>query len=109
VKPFASAGAALSWAATEAEGWIFGRAMSMQPKASCSTDGYQAHVLALSILMIAGRHDVFDRHGDSCFYAWYIKEAHEATFNAYDLERLRKARRALEAELIGEGIILLAS
>lgn len=81
----------------------------MGPPSPPSTDGHQAHVLALSIIEIAGKHDVIDRHGDSCFYAWYIKEAPEYYFSLYDLGRLAEARRAFEADLEGEGIIFLTA
>ena len=105
VKPFVSAGAAVSWAVSEIEGRVSGRAMRVGPPLPPGTYGNDSYTLALSICQIAGRHDVIDRHGDSCFYAWYIKEAPERCFSPWDLERLARARRALEAELEVEGII----
>ena len=105
--PFVSASAALVWAVGELEAWVFGQAMRTEPREQPSTAGDGVPVLAMSIMEISGRHDVIDRHGDSCFYAWYVKEASERHFNKWDLARLKCARYAFENELAEEGFILL--
>jgi hypothetical protein len=105
--PFTSAKAALVWAVEEWLRWFFGQAQNIEQQATQGTDGGDGvPVRAWSILQIAVRHDVYDRHGDSCLLAWYVDEVPERQFSQRDLSRLAHARHEFEAELVREGYVV---